>query len=259
MLYDLLLRDIIEIITFSTTIFIFCTWLKTDKTKNLLGYFFAYSTLVLCAWSLQLSTLTPFLFTYAPVMLLLFFIVLHEKTLQRNLVALCSITPARTTNQDWIDTTISSCLTTINANKAITVVIEHKNALDNFLNAPVALIADINKNVFDVLLASSAYDEHKMVWINTSGNIRGINASWVMDSETKKDSLFYTLHSDAVVLSADPIGRTFTFTSNGNEVKNLTAHQVRTMLKKQTSVNVLSKQHKGAYRESSSSEKSISG
>ena len=155
MLYDLLFRDVIEIITFSTAIFIFCTWLKTDKTKNLLGYFFAYSALVLSAWSLQLSMLTPFLFTYAPIMLLLF-IVLHEKTLQRNLVTLCSITPARSTTADWIDITISSCLTTINANKAITVIIENKDALDYFLDAPFSFTADISKNVFDVLLTSSS-------------------------------------------------------------------------------------------------------
>lgn len=190
--------------------------------------------------------------------MLLLFIVLHEKTLQRNLVTLCAITPARSTSADWIDITISSCLTTINANKAIIVVIENKDALDHFLDAPFSFTADISKNVFDLFLTSSSYDEHKMVWISASGKIRGMNVLWNVDHEVKKDSLFYTSQSDALVLSADPTNRMFTIVSNGQKTNNITAHQVRIMLKQRLSLTS-SLKHKGAYRESSSSEKSISG
>jgi hypothetical protein len=96
------------------------------------------------------------------------------------------------------------------------------------------------------------------VWISTSGKIRGINVLWNVDHEVKKDSLFYTLQSDAIVLSAHPTNRMFTIVSNGQETHNITAHQVRTMLKQRLSLTS-SLKHKGAYRESSSSEKSISG
>lgn len=256
MLYDLLLRDIIEITIYSSCIFFFCIWLKTDKTKNLLGYFFMYSGLALCAWVMQLQIVTLFLFSYAPVALLLF-IVLHEKTLQRNLVTLCSIIPAQRAVEDWIDTTISSCLTTINANKSITIVIERKDALDHFLEAPFLINADLSKNLFDILLSSTSYNEQKMVWVSSHGKVKGINTSWITDQETKKDTLFYTLHSDALVLSAHPINRTFSLIHNGKEIKNISAHHVRTMIKKQFSLPS-SSQHKGAYREINSSKESLS-
>jgi len=256
MLYDLLLRDIIEITIYSSCIFLFCTWLKTDKTKNLLGYFFMYSGLVLCAWIIQLPTLSLFLFSYAPIVLLLF-IVLHEKTLQRNLVTLCSITPAHTIAQDWLDTLMSSCLTTINADKSITIVIEHNDSLDHFLDVPFMLNADISKNVFDLLLTSESYDEQKMIWITSKGQIRGINVSWITNQKIQDGTLFYTLQSDAIVLSAHPINRMFVLMYNGREIKNISAHQVRTIIKKQLSLST-SPKNTGAYRESTSSEKYLS-
>jgi hypothetical protein len=257
MLYNLLLSDIVEISIYSTSIFIFCKWLATDKTKNLLLYFFAYCTLALCAWIAQLPTLTPFLFTYAPIALLLF-IVLHEKTLQRNLVTLCSITPARDASSDWIDTVLSSCLTTINANKLITIVIEQNNALDHFLNAPFVINADINKEIFDLLLTSTSYDENKLIWITSKGQIRGINVDWIADQNTQNEALFYTTQSDALILHAHPINRMFMLTYNGKEIKNLSAHHIRTLIKKQLSP-ISSLKRKGAYRESNTTEKSISG
>ena len=256
MFYDLLIRDIIEIFFYSSCAFTLCRWLKTDKTKNIIGYFFAYCALALCSWVTQLPTLTPFLFTYAPIALLLF-IVLHEKTLQRNLVTLCSITPARITHEDWLDTLLSSSLGIINTNKSITVVIEHKNALDHFLTAPFIINADMDKNVLDIFLTSTSYDEEKMVWTDTSGRIRGINVTWNSTKETKEDALFYTLQSDAIIFTAHPMSRTFTLIIKGKEIKNLSAHHVRIMIKKQLSP-LSSTQPKGAYREKNSTEKSLS-
>lgn len=255
MLYDLLLRDTIEITIYSSCIFFFCTWLKTDKTKNLLGYFFMYSGLVLGAWIIQLPTLSLFLFSYAPIALLLF-IVLHEKTLQRNMVTLCSISPAHTSAQDWLDILMSSCLASINTDKSIKIVIEHNDSLAHFLDTPFMLNADINKNVFDLLLSSQSYDQQKMIWATSKGQIKGINVCWISNQKTIDGTLFYTLQSDALVLSAHPINRMFVLTYNGQEIKDLSAHQVRILIKKQLSRSL--PQRKGVYRENISSEKSLS-
>lgn len=256
MIHLLLIQDVIEILFYSSCAFTLCQWLKVDKTKNIIVYFFAYCALALCAWITQLPTLTPFLFTYAPVALLLF-IVMHEKTLQRNLVTLCAITPARMEHEDWLDTLLSSSLAIINTNKSITVVIEHKDTLNYFLTAPFIINADMVKNVLDIFLSSASYDEQKMIWIDTSGKIRGINVTWNHHTEKKEDALFYTTQSDAIVCNAHPISRTFTLIMRGKETKNLSAHHVRTMIKKQLSL-LSSTQPKGAYRENSTSEKTIS-
>lgn len=256
MFYNLLVRDIIEIFFYSSCAFALCQWLKADKTKNIIVYFFAYCTLAICAWVTQLPTLTPFLFTYAPIALLLF-IVLHEKTLQRNLVTLCSITPARIQHKDWLNTLLSSSLAIINTNKSITVVIEHKDALDYFLTTPFLINADMDKNVLDIFLASTSYNEQKMVWIDTRGRIRGINVAWNNHKEMRENALFYTLQTDAIVCSAHPISRTFTLIIKGKETKNISAHHVHNMIKKQLS-SLSSSHPKGAYRENSTSEKTIS-
>lgn len=267
MFYHLLLRDIIEIVLYSSCAFALCQWLKADKTKNILIYFLAYCALALCAWITQLPTLTPFLFTYAPVALLLF-IVMHEKTLQRNLVTLCAITPTKIQQEDWLDTLLSSSLATINTNKSITVVIEHQNSLEHFLDTPFFINAVMGKGILDILLSSTSYDEQKMVWIDTNGRVRGINVAWINHQEKvllrpahaihKENALFYTMQSDAIVFNAHPMSRTFTLIIKGKETKNLSAHHVRTMIKKQLSPLSSTQGPKGAYRESNKSEKTIS-
>lgn len=248
MFYHLIMRDIIEIIFYSSCIFTLCQWLRADKTKNITVYFFAYCMLTLSAWVAQMPTLTPFLFSYAPVALLLF-IILHEKTLQRNLVTLCSITPARIQHEDWLDTLLSCSLTSINNNKLITVIIEHKEALDHFVNTPFTINADLTKNILDIFLMSAAYDEHKMVWINTAGKLRGINTMWNNKKET---------YDNAIIFSAHPVSRAFSVIINGKETKNLSAHHVHTMIKKQLSSLSSSQWPKGAYREYTKSEKTLS-
>jgi hypothetical protein len=267
MYHILLVRDCAEIFFYSCIIFSFCTWLKTDKTKNLVGYFIAYCLLTIGAWALNLPTLTPFLFSYAPIILLLF-IVIHEKTLQRNFVTLCAVTPKTTQQEDWLDTLLSSSLSIINANKAVTVIIEHKNSLENFLNAPFLINADIGKEILDLLLSSASYDDQKMVWIATSGRVRGINVSWYTaidvpqrkkrdDFLHKEDALFYTLQTDAIIFSLNPITRTFSLIMDGKETAHISAHQARILIKKQLATTApLPK--KGIYHESSTSEKSLS-
>ncbi len=257
MFYSLLARDIIEIAFYSSVVYALCTWLKADKTKNIIAYFFAYCAFAIAAWVVQLPTLSPFLFSYAPIALLLF-IVLHEKTLQRNLISLCAITPARAEQEDWLDTLLSSSLTIINANKKITVVIEHKDALEYFLTTPFFINADMGKNMLDILFTSALYDEQKMVWINTSGKIRSINNTWQTTQEKKEDALFYTQQSDAIILNAHPVSRMFTLIIKGKEIKDLSAHQVRVMIKKQLSLPTVASQRKGAYREANATEKSLS-
>ena len=247
MLYSLIARDIVEIFFYSACIFSLCTWLRTDKTKNMIGYFFSYCTLALLAWFLQLPTLTPFLFYYAPIALLLF-IILHEKTLQRNFVSLRVLTPARKEySSHWLDAVLSSCLALINTHKKTTIIIENQDALDHIITAPFFINADLEKNMLDILFASTAYDEHKMVWITTAGKIRSFNNVWHMQDK-KEDALFFTQQTDAIIIITEPVNRTFTLIMHGKETRNLSAHQVRTMIKKELSFTTARK-HKGAYHE----------
>jgi hypothetical protein len=265
MFYILLLRDIAEILFYSLIIYAVCIWLKTDKTKNILAYFLVYCTITLSAWALEMPTLAPFLFAYAPIALILL-IVLHEKTLQRNLVALRTITPVHNQTEDWVDTLLSSALSVLNNNKSITVIIENNDSLDYFLTTPFVINADLGKGILNILLSSSSYEEHKMVWITKHGQIRGINTSWQEEATqqslvhttllNKKDALFYTLQNDALIFHSNPHVRSFTIIAQGKELQQVPVNEIKTTIKKHLSLNA-SVKNKGQKHESSSTEKPL--
>jgi|SRR5690606_7608521 len=242
MLYALLLRDVIEITFYSFIIYAFCIWLKTDKTKNILGYFLSYCITILVAWFFDLPTLATFLLSYSPVAVIIL-IVLHEKTLQRNLVTLRTITPAQTPDKEWLDIVLSVSLSAINNNQSITFVIENHDALDYFLTAPFFLNANVSKNIFPILLSHSSYDEHKIIWITADGTIRAINTVWKTENTThsplnaqivfnKKDAIFYTCASDALVLHANPTERAFTLICQGKEIQHISTHSIKNVFTK---------------------------
>jgi hypothetical protein len=266
MYYYLFVRDIAEIFCYSFIIYTFCIWLKTDKTKNLLSYFLAYCAITIFSWMVELPTLTPFLFSYAPIALILF-IIMHEKTLQRNLVALRTITPVQPYQEDWLDILLSSALAIINNNKSITIVIENKDSLEYFLTTPFFINADISKHILSILFSSNSYDEQKIIWVNTHGQIRGINAIWQTERTeqqittahmlwNKKDALFYTLQCDATIIHINQFVRTFTLVSHGNEIQDIPVHEIKNRIKKQLSQHP-AVQTKGFSRENNSHKTSL--
>lgn len=256
MLYLLLTRDCIEIILFSCFIYAFSTWLKTDKNNNLLPYFFCYCILSIAAWMTNLQTITSFLFTYAPIALLIF-IVIHERTLQRNFVTLCNPQPYKEKEQhDWLDIILRSTLSSINNNKAVTIIIEHNDSLSSFLISPFFINATLTKELLDIILASTDYDQQKMIWISTNGIIRSINTTWVSTKHhNTPDAFIYSTHTDMIVFHTTPLTRTSTLILDGKEFSSLSAHNLRTLIKKQITPTVCKKDGK-VYRERNQSEKS---
>lgn len=260
MYYFLMLHDIAEIVFYSSILYCFCLWLKTDTSKNILIYFLAYCALIIGAWVLELSTLTPFLLSYSPIALLLF-IIFHQKTLQRNFITLCTISSSDILHKDWLTILLSNCLTSINNKKNASIIIEHKNSLEQFLDVPFFINAQISKELITIFLSSDLYDEEKMVWLDTTGRIRSINTLWHSTPETAhlsliKNALFYTLHTDAIMIHTNHINRTFSIIINGKETTALSAQQIHTLIKKQLSMKT-THQNKGSHHESITTEKSL--
>lgn len=257
MFYPLVLRDCIEIILFSSLIYAFCLWLKTDKTNNILIYFLTYCSVTLIAWTMELQTVSPFLLSYAPIALIIF-IMLHERTLQRNFVTLYNPKPKTATQRsDWLDILLSCTLSSINANKAVIVVIEHNNSLTPLLSASFFIDALLGKELLDIILSSNSYDENKMIWIDTNGNLRGMNITWVTQKQSlEDDALFYSSQTDAIIFTISPITRTCTLFIHGTEFPSLSAHHVRMLIKKQLATTHI--KNKGTKHERNIPEKSLS-
>ncbi len=240
-------RDILEIIFFSTLFYYVALWLRKDKQKNLLWYFYGYCTCTCLAYYLQLPVLRTFFLLCSPVVMMLF-IILHQETLQRNFVALRNITPPPLAKTDWLETLLRSCLVALNNNTPITCVIEQTDALTEFLHTPFFINAPVNDELLNTLITSKAYIQDTLIWVNAHGTIIGLNARWNISSTKKSlstwhdNALIYTAKTDAIILHADPISRTFTVTIDGIHNENITAHHVHSFLQKYINMPLVLKQ-----------------
>ena len=241
-------KDILEIFFFSSIFYYFSRWLNRDKQKNLIFYFYGYCLLSLGSYYAQLATMSTFLFICAPIVAL-FFIIVHQETLQKNFIALRTIRPAQQDPSDWLETLIRTCLITINNNKEIRCVIEHNDSLAQFITTPLALHAKLQKNLLTMILASDSFEQSKMIWITSTGIVQGINAAWNTELEEqwlseeakklhkwKQDALFFTSKTDALVFKISPETRTFNFVAQGKLFEHVSAHQLVIMVKKYVTI-----------------------
>lgn len=233
----LTIQDILEITLISGAIYYFSRWLRNDRQKNLLLYFYSYCTLLLGCYWLELSVASTFLWATAPIALLLF-IIFHQESLQKNFVMLRNSAPLHEPKAqgDWLETLIGNCLIAANNNKSIYCVIEHKDNLNDILTASLPLYADVQKNLLSMLLESETFDQTKLLWINSHGRLLGLNATWNQNLEEswmaqnvkaldawQQDALFFTVKTDAIVFKLNPKTRTFDIVAHGKTFNGINA------------------------------------
>jgi len=240
-------RNALEVLFFTLIIYYFSLWLKKDRQKNLLPYFYGYCFLVFISTYAQLTTINYFLFLFAPVAIMLF-IVLHQTTLQRNFVALKHITPAKNASSNWQHDIIRSFLFAINNNKTIHCVIENSDSLEDFIHSPLILNANIKQGLIHILQDSSTFDPQKMIWINTSGQLVGINATWkeaifqAFDeykeqqiSPWEQSALLLSSKTDTLFLRITPTKRSFDIIFNGKIIHNIDSNNALKIIIKYSS------------------------
>jgi len=264
MYHFLIWRDVVEILFFSSLFYYLMRWLAKDRSKNLLPYFYGYCFITIAAYIVQLPTISYFLFLYAPAIIFLFMF-LHQDILQRNLVTLKNIQPAQITDHDWLTILFRSCLVMMNKNKAIICVIECTDNLDDLLQTPFFINADLHEGVLELLLNSQAYDADKFVWVNNHGKLRGINANWyVPSSKTKtslttwqQEALIYAQQTDALIFNGDALTHTFTVIARGNCFEKISPHHALSLIKKHVRIELKEKKSrkKGKYNEQRSTQK----
>jgi len=246
-------RSTIEVLFFTLLIYYFSIWLKNDRHKNLLPYFYGYCFISIVAYYSQLTTITYFLFLFAPVAVMLFILV-HQTTLQKSFVALKNITPAKHEIGNWEHDLIRSFLFAINKNKEIHCVIENKDSLEDFIHSPMILHANIQQGLIKILQDSDLFDQKKMLWLNTSGQLVGINGAWresvfqEFDDQNNSDmhpwkqsALLLSSKTDALFLRITPTQRTFDVIFNGKIVNNINSDNALKIIRKYSSTKFWSK------------------
>lgn len=232
-------RDAAEILFFSTIFFYIARWLKKDTQKNLLPHFYSYCLLAFAAYILDLNTVTAFLFLCWPVcaMILMF---MHQQTLQRNLIAIKNISNPATHSHDWLAALIRACLVHINNNKTVYCIIEHTDSMKDFIQNPMLISAQVNDELLSLLLESPTYNQQKMMWVRTNGQLIGINGTWKqphsLDNDTTTwhhETLLYTAKTDALAFCCDPISRNFTVIVANKIFNNVSSYHALNIIKKQ--------------------------
>lgn len=240
-------RDIIEILFFSATIYYIQMWLKKDKSRNLLLGFYLYCTLFCTSYYADLPVLRFVLFVFAPAMAMIF-IILHQETLQKNFITFSNPAVPLDDKGHWINELVMCSLTALNRHKDIIIVLERNDHLKTIIHAPYFIYAELRRDVFEILLEKQLTGHEYMMWINQQGKIVSINSSWKtqLDEEWvaqgaeqmhlwKKQALYITGKTDALVLKINPLSRSFDLVNHGKIIEGMNAEAVTTYLKKQLS------------------------
>jgi hypothetical protein len=236
-------RDCIEILFFSSLVYIFLKWLKQDRHKNLVTAFYSYTLLACGAYYFQFFTISYVLINFFPIALVIFMI-LHQELLQKNFITLQRVTIPEN-EFDWFEELTRSCLTALNSNREIICVIERHDSLKNIITTPCHFYADFKKDIFDILLEKQIQGPYAFMWFNQEGKIVGINAYWnfkideewiTPEAQTvhkwKQDALFISSKTDALIFKITPLTRTFDIVTHGKLLEEIPSHQAFTIMQR---------------------------
>lgn len=242
-LYIFTIKDVIEILFFSIVFYALQKWLKSDSQKNLLFYFWTYSAVTLSAYYAQSILISTVLFVSAPLFLI-FLIIIHQKTLQKNFVTLQKLQTPYTTF-DWFNEFTKSILSMLNHQKEIIYVIERSNDIAPFIFSGCNYFAEIQKDSMDLFLEKHMGGTNSFIWITSEGKIVSINATWQLKNNDiwvtdeartlhkwKQDAIFISQNTDAIICKVDPQNRTFDIIMQGKLVEDITPDAAIFLLKK---------------------------
>lgn len=230
-------KDSIEIVFFATIIYHIALFLKKDHTYNLLPYFYSYLFLTIGCYFLDLATLNTILLLFSPCVIM-FFALIHQETLQRNIVALKNVHTEKTDTSDWLSTLLQTTLIALNEHKELRCIIEHTDHMQELVMTSCPINAPLTPELLSLILQSKSYHPSNMLWVNSTGQLIGVNVRWrkskvaglldrLEDNNEvwHQDVLLYTTKTDALVFWIHPNTGLFTIVAHGTEHEKLTASQ----------------------------------
>jgi len=237
-------KDCIEILLISATIYYFSCWLKTDKQKPLLFYFYGYCLMFFATHFAGLYALHSLMVGLLPITLF-GFIFIHQTTLQKNFVTLHKIHSDAAVSEHWIDLLVRSSLITLSANKRFCCVIEKNDPLETMLQPGITFNCSLSEDLFSLILHSNTFDCFKILWLNNQGTLKAINGTWIKNSveawlaeelqdqeESLQDALLFSSKTDLFFITADPATRNYTLVYSGKVQERLSTSAVLFELKR---------------------------
>ena len=233
-------RDCIEIIFFTTLIYLFSLWLSKDTKKNLLIPFYSYGLLFFSSSMLQLPTITFFLLLAFPASILIF-ISLHQITLQRNFITAKNIPSSISSENDWIELLLRVCMQTFNKNQPLKIIIEKSDHIDEYLQVPFKINCPFNMEFLTMFMESKSFNPAQFIWLDSTGLLLGINASYnnpyclTVDENNNREEyaiLALSHKTDALIIITNPTSRNFTLHIKTEQFEHLTVTSTIRIIKK---------------------------
>lgn len=236
------LKNGTEILLLTTFFYWFSLWLKKDKKKNLVWYFYSYCLLLFGCELTGLSVVFSFML-YAAPLLFVTLIIIHEDLLQRNFICMQKNTEKISHDTNVLDEIVRAALYAFNKNKNFLVILENRFDIESFIKTDYPLNADLQQASLMVLIESSFFNENTYLWCSTSGKIKAINASWniqnhVAESDQadkknqwKHDALLITSKADTVIIRGDAQTRLFDLVTAGKIQEKISAAQLLPLIR----------------------------
>lgn len=236
------IKDVIEILCITGGLYSFSLWLKQDLQKPLVLYFYGACSIIITAHLIDLPTISNTLTVLYPTIIMLFILV-HQKSLQKNFVTLKNWQPSQITNTNWLETLLRSCIIAANNKRQISCIIEGHDSLNELVSAPFEIKSKLQPELLDVLLNSAGYDQHKMIWLSSTGVLLGINTEWqLLDSivdnneseldNWQKNCLLFTGKTDALAFRLNPVSKCFDIVTEGTLLEKVPMDQTIKLMKR---------------------------
>lgn len=234
------LKDLIEILSITGGLYFFSIWLKQDHQKPLVLYFYSICSLVIMANLIYLPTLSNLLTTIFPVIIMLF-ILIHQRSLQQNFVALRNIQPAQIINANWLETLLRTCIIAANNKQPIHCLIEGQNSLANLVSCDLIVKAKLESELLDALITSDSYDASQMIWLSNTGVLIGLNTKLVINTKElnnnkidhwQEQAIWFSKQTDCLIFRMHQINKSFDIITSGKLLEKISMDHAIKLLQK---------------------------
>lgn len=235
------IKDTIEIFCITNALYFFSIWLKQDRQKPLVIYFYSMCSFVIITYLMELPTLSNSLMALYPTMIMLF-ILIHQKSLQKNFILLKNTTATQIT-PNWLETLLRSCIIAANNKQPINCLIEGIDSLADHIFVPFMIKSALQPNLLDTLLSSTSYNPNKMLWLSSTGMLLSINAEWQITGQIvydkvsdldnwQKNSILFTAQTDALIFRLNPHNKSFDIITEGKLIEKIPTDQAIKLMHK---------------------------
>ncbi len=215
---------VVEVAFFSTLFYQTCRWLRCDRWNNLLPIFLGTCLCALLAHCMQLHTIVTAVLLFAPTVGSLF-VIMHQETLQKNLITLKNITPPRPVHTDWLEELVRTALHIMTTNTSMVCAIEKTDSLQHYLEPGLSLDAPITHDLLAMVLHSSIFRPARLLWVSHTGQLTAVNAEWRLEDHEDwlTESLLMTKKSDCLVFKTNAQQRTFSLVAQAQLIEDIPA------------------------------------